>query len=146
MCAWKPGGLSHDHMRHASDVPHHRWQIKMLIISFVLLLSPILIRSAKLPSGCLFKEIVGIECPACGVTRSLEALMRGDIVASFLFNPAGVLVGMALLVSMSYFCVAVFAKSEAFPSWEKESRVYSRVEMSLFFTLFVFWAGKLLIL
>ena len=36
---------------------------------------------------CYFHEITSIPCPTCGSTRAILALVRGDIVSAFLFNP-----------------------------------------------------------
>ena len=37
---------------------------------------------------CSFREHVGIECPGCGLQRSILALLRGDLVESILQFPA----------------------------------------------------------
>lgn len=36
---------------------------------------------------CAFHEITGYHCPGCGNTRSVKALLRGDIVLSLRNNP-----------------------------------------------------------
>ena len=37
---------------------------------------------------CSFREIAGIDCPGCGLQRSILALLRGDLVESILRFPA----------------------------------------------------------
>jgi len=37
---------------------------------------------------CTFKEVVGIECPGCGLQRSVIALLKGNIWESILIYPA----------------------------------------------------------
>jgi len=37
---------------------------------------------------CSFREHVGIECPGCGLQRSILALLKGDLVESILQFPA----------------------------------------------------------
>ena len=37
--------------------------------------------------ACPFKQTFGIDCPGCGLQRSVLALLRGDIGASFQFYP-----------------------------------------------------------
>ena len=41
--------------------------------------------TGKLP--CIFHELTGLYCPGCGGTRALKALLRGDVVLSFLYHP-----------------------------------------------------------
>jgi hypothetical protein len=36
---------------------------------------------------CLFHASTGLLCPGCGTTRSLTALIHGDVVGAFAFNP-----------------------------------------------------------
>ena len=38
--------------------------------------------------SCPFKAHFGIDCPGCGLQRSVLALFRGDLIASFKFYPA----------------------------------------------------------
>jgi len=36
---------------------------------------------------CPFRTLTGYACPGCGSTRGLHALVHGDIVTAFKFNP-----------------------------------------------------------
>lgn len=36
---------------------------------------------------CLFKALLGVECPGCGFQRSLFCLLKGEIGASFCLWP-----------------------------------------------------------
>lgn len=47
--------------------------------------------------GCLFKQFFHIPCPACGSTRAIMALLRGDVPASFAYNPLGALSALLLV-------------------------------------------------
>jgi hypothetical protein len=38
--------------------------------------------------ACPFKAHFGFDCPGCGLQRSVLALFRGDLMASFKFYPA----------------------------------------------------------
>lgn len=54
---------------------------------------------------CLFSTVTGVQCPACGLTRSVVAAARGDLAMSLAYHPAGIgLVGVAFaaLVSPKY--------------------------------------------
>ncbi len=37
---------------------------------------------------CLFKQIIHIDCPGCGMQRSFILLLKGDITGSFIMYPA----------------------------------------------------------
>ena len=40
-----------------------------------------------LPFGCPIKYFLHINCPACGSTRALVALLKGDTASYFFYNP-----------------------------------------------------------
>lgn len=37
---------------------------------------------------CLNKQLLGIDCPGCGMQRSLDLLLHGEFVAAFQMYPA----------------------------------------------------------
>lgn len=37
--------------------------------------------------ACPFKKMTGLDCPGCGLQRSIVALLKGDIIASLKFYP-----------------------------------------------------------
>lgn len=45
---------------------------------------------------CLSKQVFGIECPGCGLQRSVALLLKGEFLESFAMYPA--LLPMALLL------------------------------------------------
>lgn len=57
---------------------------------------------------CSFKSQFGVECLGCGTQRSILALLRGDIIDSFLFNP-GVLILILTVIAGS---IAIYKKSK----------------------------------
>jgi hypothetical protein len=36
---------------------------------------------------CPFKSLTGLPCPGCGYTRSVESILGGEFLHSFLHNP-----------------------------------------------------------
>jgi hypothetical protein len=53
------------------------------------------------PSLCPFKLMTGLPCPGCGMTRSVVALLHGDITTSTYYHPLGaplVLAALALAI------------------------------------------------
>lgn len=58
----------------------------------------------ELRLGCLFRELTGLHCPGCGMTRAMQAAMQGEMVKAFRFNPLGMillpLVGVGIGMEM----------------------------------------------
>jgi hypothetical protein len=46
-------------------------------------------RFSALPHICLVQALCGIPCPGCGVTRSVLALIGGDLGRAWALNPGG---------------------------------------------------------
>ena len=37
---------------------------------------------------CFTKQMIGMDCPGCGIQRSISLLLHGDLVGSILMYPA----------------------------------------------------------
>lgn len=55
---------------------------------------------------CGFHVITGLPCPACGATRSVVALLHGDFVRAWQFNPIVFLV-IAAVFAFDLYALAV---------------------------------------
>jgi hypothetical protein len=44
--------------------------------------------SEKYMMPCISKQVFGIDCPGCGLQRSVALLLKGDFLASFQMYPA----------------------------------------------------------
>ena len=49
---------------------------------------------------CIFYQLTGWECAGCGSQRMLHALLHGDVVAAWHYNPAILIVSPILLVML----------------------------------------------
>jgi hypothetical protein len=50
---------------------------------------------------CFNKQLFGLECPGCGMQRSLIALLKGDYYESFiLYPPLSFIIGLMMLLVM----------------------------------------------
>lgn len=38
-------------------------------------------------SNCLFKAVIGIPCPTCGMTRAWISFLQGNIILTFFYHP-----------------------------------------------------------
>ncbi len=47
----------------------------------------VLIRFLGFGYPCVVYELTGIQCPGCGMTRGVMALLRGDVAAATRYNP-----------------------------------------------------------
>lgn len=49
--------------------------------------------------ACPFKQLTGVDCPGCGIQRSLLALFRGEWITSFKLYPATLpIIGLIVLM------------------------------------------------
>ncbi|WP_285751675.1 DUF2752 domain-containing protein [Lentzea sp. NBRC 105346] len=46
---------------------------------------------------CPFNWLTGLDCPACGSTRMVHALLHGDVVAAWHFNAVMLVAGLPLM-------------------------------------------------
>jgi hypothetical protein len=47
---------------------------------------------------CMFRQLTGLDCPGCGTTRALHAMLHGRFAEAFRFNP--LLFAMAFVGSL----------------------------------------------
>ncbi len=59
---------------------------------------------------CLFQELTGLYCPGCGGTRAVKALMKGDVITSFLYHP--LIIYMILVAVIFVFSYLFYAKTK----------------------------------
>ncbi len=53
---------------------------------------------------CLNKKLFGIDCPGCGLQRSVVLIFQGDFEAAFYMYPAiFLLIPLALTITTSFF-------------------------------------------
>ncbi len=57
-----------------------------------------------LPEVCTFRNLTGLPCPGCGLTRSLVAAAHGRVKASFAFHRLGIL-------TLFYLCLQIFYRA-----------------------------------
>jgi Protein of unknown function (DUF2752) len=61
---------------------------------------------------CPFRARFGFDCPGCGFQRSVLALLKGDIAASWQFYPPGIFITLTFL--FTFFHLAFPLKHGAF--------------------------------
>ena len=53
---------------------------------------------------CLNKQLLGLDCPGCGLQRSVDLLLHGEFVAAFQMYPAiyPILILLSFLITSSF--------------------------------------------
>ncbi len=81
---------------------------------FLFLAAEFALNCLNLP-GCLTYEAFGINCPGCGLTRSVAALLNGDILLSLRQNPILIFSILAFAVFYLEFALRSFGLNIRFP-------------------------------
>lgn len=63
----------------------------------------------KIPR-CLFNSVTGGLCPACGNTRSVMLLLKGDVIGSLRHNITPIVLGIILFLLYVEFAFGAFGK------------------------------------
>ena len=59
---------------------------------------------------CVFQELTGLYCPGCGGTRAVKALMKGNVITSFLYHP--LVIYVVLVAAVFAFSYIIYAKTK----------------------------------
>jgi hypothetical protein len=65
-------------------------RVKALLIIILLISIYILFFIFDLRWECIFKKVIHIACPGCGLTRSLKSILSLDIISSIKYNILGI--------------------------------------------------------
>ena len=60
---------------------------------------------------CMFHELTGLECPACGNQRALHALLHGNIKSAFSYNPL-------FVISLPYLFLLLVSAGNSDGKWK----------------------------
>lgn len=55
-------------------------------IRILVILTLFLLMIEFIPVTCLFKQVTGISCPSCGMTRAFHCILNLDIIGAFHYN------------------------------------------------------------
>jgi hypothetical protein len=81
---------------------------------------------------CLVKHFVGIPCPSCGSTRSVMALMQGNLLDAALINPMGLCIAVIMLVAPVWATFDLFTKqSTLIEFYGKAEKIIARPTIAI---------------
>ena len=83
--------------------------INILMASMTVLLLVIFIFDIKLE--CLFKTLLHINCPTCGLTRSFKAIINFDFVKAFNENILGIPIFITIILIYIFYMLDLFFKT-----------------------------------
>jgi hypothetical protein len=97
----------------AREVDHERLWLSVALAGAALVVLWMASGHEELPRLlCPFRHLTGIPCVACGGTRAILALTRGEVQTAFLWNP---LVAVSALVALAWLLYAAVVTVLATP-------------------------------
>lgn len=82
---------------------------------------------------CLIKAVTGYDCPFCGFQRSVWAILRGDFLEAFLYNPF-------IYIVSPYIIMVLLCVVKVIPPESKLCKaLYSRTSIAIAFAATILW-------
>jgi hypothetical protein len=91
--------------------------------AWIIMLQYINLSHAHEPDVCLFKYLTNIPCPSCGSSRSVMAILHGDIHEALYLNPLGFLIFAIMLITPFWITGDILLKRSSF------FRFYQQIEI-----------------
>ena len=102
------------------------------LIAAALIGSSVTEAHARLPfSACIFRNLTGLPCPGCGMTRGFVAMGHGRLGDAWRANTLS-----PFAYAVAWGCLAHFALAQLFPALRRV-RVSRRLRWSLFAVVFL---------
>jgi hypothetical protein len=96
---------------------------------------------------CLTKRLTGIPCPSCGSTRSVIALIEGDLTAPFRLNPLGYVIAVFLVVTPLWVATDLIRNADSLlVAYRKTEQLIRRrwIAVALMLLLLVNWVWNII--
>ena len=101
-------------------------KITITIIFLILLISYLYLgNKLNVYINCPIKEITGLYCPGCGITRMLQAILQLNFYQAFRYNPL-------LFISLPYF---IFFTIEGIIT--KKDPLYNKIPNKILITIII---------
>ena len=92
---------------------------------------------------CMFRQLTGLPCPGCGLTRSLIVLAHGDLATAARMHPAGFPLFL-LLLALALLALAPAAWRRVVAGWfETHPAAVNRVAAGMGIAVALYGVGRL---
>jgi hypothetical protein len=106
--------------------------LKLLCIGQIFFFACVLIFLSIIPTGfiehgptiCVFKNLLGVECPGCGMTRAFSCILHGDPVAAISYNRLVVVVFPLFCFILLKDIVSLFMHGQQRPIENRKTSAY----------------------
>lgn len=89
---------------------------------------------------CIFKNLTGFPCPACGSTRATVALLHGNFLESIQINPLAILTNVLIVASVIWMLIDLVRKKQSYFFFMKKKWNWNwKITMFLILTLIANW-------
>ena len=88
-----------------------------------------------IPVTCFFKQVTGISCPSCGMTRAFHSIISFDLISAIKYNILSIPLFIFIMISISIFVYEIITNQ--FQYIPKLLKVLSKRPI-IFFILFFF--------
>jgi hypothetical protein len=97
-----------------------------------------------LPETCAYRQLVGIGCPGCGMTRGFISLMRGRWQQAWTYNPGVYLLFFLVVIQIPYRAIQIRRARLAYPEW-RHPKLTATIVCGLVLGLIGQWLVRLLV-
>lgn len=123
------------------------WRYRMLFLFGLFTIGPMIFALLDPTLGselgtCVVKQATGYECPGCGVTTSMVALLNGNLSKAINANQAGPLIATIVYGSVVYLLIVVSLKLRGF-SWRAELKIFNALEIVSVIVLIIAWSIRI---
>lgn len=96
---------------------------------------------------CLMKHLTDVPCPSCGSTRSVLAMLNGNISEALYWNPLGIILLLGLLVIPPWIGLDAWTRRRSLPAFYEKMEVLLQkktVATPLVVLIFINWIWNIL--
>ena len=113
------------------------YRIRNGILLILIGISLFMIFHFSLRPDCLFKKITSFPCPACGMTRAFEEILKGHFLSSFSYNILAFPVLIGMLISIWFIMEGFFKNQDFF--FPKMFSFFQKYYPFIFVLLLISW-------